>query len=407
MTFSLNRVSSARIKKAKGSKSSSSSLASPSSGHAKRATNTSHLPDIFDEELEDHGLITALATDQRLRDVPQYVRYIREKMFDSIPDRAGMSSTRVAEVLNSQKNMPRICTRAHLHALSKSPTATEREAAEMLRAGVLRRLDIPGRGRGGQAVGDCLVLTDDWVLLVQQSSDLSPELKGESSWSSTVYCSLLSHHVDKYIDQLHKSKGAITVEAQTFTQAEATALTHTGFLTNPSAMNASVILRPDSATLGSLASLASVASRTASGSTAAVGGTGAIHEVGGSGSSLGNASNRASATFSATMTFTIPSIGVFLRLLTAAREHLVHLLMRSRYRHAPLSLLRQRWDGAIDPAEKQTTTNRTGTVLPSKTQKWKRFNGMRFQWVLEECLGAGLVEVFETGSVGLGVRLVS
>lgn len=172
-------------------------------------------------------------------------------------------------------------------------------------------------------------------------------------------------------------------------------------------MHASVMLKPDSTTLGSLTSLASVASRTASGSAAAVGGAGAIHEVGGSGSSLGNASNRGSNTLSTGMIFTLPSIGIFLRLLTAARDHLIHLLTRSKYRHAPVSLLRQRWDGGIDLSEKQTTANKSSTVLPGKTQKWKRYDGIRFQWILEECLGAGLVEVFETGSVGIGVRLVS
>jgi hypothetical protein len=45
-------------------------------------------------------------------------------------------------------------------------------------------------------------------------------------------------------------------------------------------------------------------------------------------------------------------------------------------------------------------------VLPGRTRKWKDFHGLKFEWVLAECLGAGLVEVFETGSVGLGVRAV-
>lgn len=45
-------------------------------------------------------------------------------------------------------------------------------------------------------------------------------------------------------------------------------------------------------------------------------------------------------------------------------------------------------------------------LLPARTKKWKSFWGMRFEWVLAECMGAGLVEVFETGSVGLGVRAV-
>lgn len=43
-------------------------------------------------------------------------------------------------------------------------------------------------------------------------------------------------------------------------------------------------------------------------------------------------------------------------------------------------------------------------ILPGRTKKWKDLYGMQFRWVLEEALGAGLVEIFETGSVGPGIR---
>ena len=43
-------------------------------------------------------------------------------------------------------------------------------------------------------------------------------------------------------------------------------------------------------------------------------------------------------------------------------------------------------------------------VLPGRTKKWKDLYGMRFRWVLEEAIGAGLIELFDTGSVGPGVR---
>jgi hypothetical protein len=42
--------------------------------------------------------------------------------------------------------------------------------------------------------------------------------------------------------------------------------------------------------------------------------------------------------------------------------------------------------------------------MPAKTKKWKDLYGLNFDWVVEECLGAGLIELFETRSVGLGVR---
>jgi hypothetical protein len=44
--------------------------------------------------------------------------------------------------------------------------------------------------------------------------------------------------------------------------------------------------------------------------------------------------------------------------------------------------------------------------MPGRTKKWKEFQGLEFGWVLQEAVGAGLVEVFETQSVGRGVRLV-
>ncbi|KAJ2984426.1 hypothetical protein NUW58_g6065 [Xylaria curta] len=45
-------------------------------------------------------------------------------------------------------------------------------------------------------------------------------------------------------------------------------------------------------------------------------------------------------------------------------------------------------------------------VLPGQTRKWRQFYGLTFDWVLQEAVGAGLVEIFETRSVGRGVRAV-
>lgn len=75
-----------------------------------------------------------------------------------------------------------------------------------------------------------------------------------------------------------------------------------------------------------------------------------------------------------------------------------------------MTLLHERWDGGImgdDPASRAKKARGESTaVLPGRTKKWKQFYGLRFEWVLEECVGAGLVECFETGSVGIGVRAV-
>lgn len=87
------------------------------------------------------------------------------------------------------------------------------------------------------------------------------------------------------------------------------------------------------------------------------------------------------------------------------------LLAKSRYRELPIYLLHERWDGGVaseNDAAVQAKKYRgefTG-VLPGRTRKWKQFYGLSFQWVLAECLGGGLIEVFETGSVGRAVRAI-
>ena len=97
------------------------------------------------------------------------------------------------------------------------------------------------------------------------------------------------------------------------------------------------------------------------------------------------------------------------QLLSAARSYLVSLAIKSKFREIPVYLLRERWDGGVsgdDPAAKAKKYRGEFTgILPSRTRKWKEFYGLSFDWTLAECLGAGLVEVFETGSVGQAVRI--
>lgn len=111
---------------------------------------------------------------------------------------------------------------------------------------------------------------------------------------------------------------------------------------------------------------------------------------------------------SATLFLSLPNTGTYLRLLGAGRAHLLALLRRSRCGEAPLSLLRERWDGAVETDKSFHLAKRArgefAGILPGKTKKWKDMYGMQFRWVLEEALGAGLVEIFETGSVGPGIR---
>ena len=106
----------------------------------------------------------------------------------------------------------------------------------------------------------------------------------------------------------------------------------------------------------------------------------------------------------------LPNTGPYLRLLTEARNHLVSLIHKSgSFRQVPMYLLRERWDGGIagdDPASRaKKLRGEFAGVLPARTRKWKHFWGLTFDWVLAECVGSGMVELFETGSVGFGVRV--
>lgn len=104
-------------------------------------------------------------------------------------------------------------------------------------------------------------------------------------------------------------------------------------------------------------------------------------------------------------------MGTHIKLLVAARNHILALLKKTKYKEMPLHVLAERWDGGVAAndvkAERKKLRGEFAGVLPGKTKKWKVFYGMRFEWALEECVGAGLVELFETGSVGRAVRVVS
>lgn len=133
--------------------------------------------DLFQDKLDDAGLVISLATEFSLRDVPQAIQYVRDHMFDELPERGGMNSTRIAEVLNFRKSLPPIVTIAHVHAMVGSPTAVEKEIAELTKAGVVRKLVVPGRGVGGASFGECLVLVKDWQRMVVEAPDLTDGLK--------------------------------------------------------------------------------------------------------------------------------------------------------------------------------------------------------------------------------------
>ena len=187
MPYTFTAAPSSRISKPKAKKPSlTRSLSSPFSAFPQRkplqrSKTKPEAPtndDLFEDRLDDLGLVACLATDLSLRDVVQYIKYINSHMFDEIPERSGMNSTRISEVLNFRKSLPPIVTNAHVHALMKSPTPAEKEIKELTAKGVLRRVVVPGRGVGGSSISDALVVVDEWIALVQQCSSLTEEQKG-------------------------------------------------------------------------------------------------------------------------------------------------------------------------------------------------------------------------------------
>jgi Serine-threonine protein kinase 19 len=193
--------------------------------------------------------------------------------------------------------------------------------------------------------------------------------------------------------------------ANDFFPNEITALRNAGLLVS------SGIFRKSNAPALSAGRLApSAISRQASGTVAAAGGEAASDSLGGIGSARTSSSDSITASAGTELTLSLPNIGIYLRLLNDARTHFLELLGKSKYKEAPLYLLRERWDGAIESDSRASTAKRArgefAGILPGKTKKWKQLYGLNFDWVLEECLGAGLIELFETGSVGHGVRLV-
>jgi len=391
MSFKFSAAHSSRIKKPTRPPAfkRSSSSASPYSSLPRRKPlqRSSTKPekeeedeDFFGDRLDDIGLVKALATDLTLRDVAQAISHIRGKMWGRIPEqRAGMNSTRIAEVLNFRMSLPPLVTVLHVQALLNSPTTVEREIAELIRGGAIRKVVVGGRG----SLGEALILVKDLDSMIERSA-LEQDVK------------------EKFIAVLHEHPTALKLPRSQISEDEAKVLMHAGFLTSSTSSwtATDVFSRPGDGSRGTMTSLNSI-SKAASGSIAAVGGEGAVHAAGGSG---GGAKLPSTGDY----TLALPTTGPFLKLLSNARAHLLSLLSKSKFREATESLLRQRWDGGIEAddtasAARQNRGDFVG-VLPGRTRKWKQFYGITFEWILEECVGAGLLEVFDTGSVGRGVR---
>ncbi|KAK5735294.1 hypothetical protein LTR17_008301 [Elasticomyces elasticus] len=347
-----------------------------------------------EERLDDLGLTPSLAPPGISQDVLSLIRYVQQSTWEDIPEVAGMNSTRIGEVLRYRETLPPIVSLAHLYALSASPTETERELARLVVGGVVRKVVIPGRTvarGGGGMVAEGVVVVGRWRGLVDGCRSLDEGVKRK-------YGVLMDANPASPTTSTH---GLVREEVQQLVQA--------GFLTNPTAVG-----QGSAPSLSSLLDLSKSGYSAPTGTHAAIGGQGAVHEAGGSYSSLStHLSQRSNSTGSQApdMTFSLPNTGVYLKLLTSARVHLVTLLkqLSPRFKEATVPQLKEKWEGNVlgdagsGSVAKRARGEWTG-VLAGKTKKWKDFHGLRFESVLEECVGCGVVEVFETGIGVLGVR---
>ncbi|EHY52075.1 hypothetical protein HRR83_003363 [Exophiala dermatitidis] len=346
-----------------------------------------------DDESEDRlvpsgKILTTISVDSA-KDVLSAVQHARASMFAAIPERAGMNSVRISEVLNFQRNMPPIVTLAHVHALIAASSKTERQIAALQSAGKLRKIKVTGRGNDISGTSEVLITMNDLQALLERSA-------------------VASDIVTNLCNVLRRQPRATSISPRDLPPSHVVALTRAGFLVSASPSGS----RNLSLAGSSLVSAPKI-SRAASGTSDAVGGDAAFENLGGVGTARRHqlSLRPIESIQGSELSLSVPNIGPYLRLLTAGRAHLLELLGKSKYREGPLYLLRERWDGAVDSDNRISVAKRIrgefSGVMPARTKKWKDLYGLNFDWVVEECLGAGLVELFETRSVGLGIRALT
>ncbi len=180
MPLYLNASHSSRIRKP-GSKTSSLKRSSSSPfdilprrkpiQRTKSVGNENHLAsDDESEKLDDTGQAISLAGISPVSNVVQAIKHSHESMFSNVPERAGMNSTRIAEVLNFRRSLPLIVSLAHIHALLEASTRTEREIASLIAAGDIRKLFVSGRGNEVSGLREFLINNHDLEARIRDST---------------------------------------------------------------------------------------------------------------------------------------------------------------------------------------------------------------------------------------------
>ena len=128
----------------------------------------------FNARLCDQGLVTTLAADLPALDVSKLLEHSLDNRFSPLPESGGFGSKKTAETLCLQRDLPRVLSMRHLHALTHSATATEKQIVRLINEGVIRKVVVPTRA----AEGEYLILWQDLENMVMKTIGLKQELAG-------------------------------------------------------------------------------------------------------------------------------------------------------------------------------------------------------------------------------------
>ncbi|KAK2595245.1 hypothetical protein QQS21_007032 [Conoideocrella luteorostrata] len=372
---------------------------------SKRAKTKKQDEPLYPDKFADLGILPILSEHEQLtlRDVVQAMRYIRSHIFTAAPS-TGLSSTRMAEVLNYRASVPRIVTVGHINAvLRDAPSRVEREVVELVNRGMLRRVRVERRG----GLGEALIEMDDLrdmlggkegggnvvsesarraFLRFLEKNPTAQMVLGEGDDGSRPSRSRTGADGSDAVGDDGEEEGEERIAGLQHNHIDE--LVRAGFLTSSTSTTGTpgsntLQVRPEDRT--TLTSIQHV-SRFASGTVSAVGGQNAIHLSGGGG---GGAPAQTSARRFDRGGFrvAVPGHGRYLKLADGAVDWVREALGRTKWGEGPEAWLRERFEG-------------NGLY----GMRWKDFWGVEWEWVLGQAVGLGVVEVFDTGSVGRGVR---